>query len=121
MIHFVQYIPSFCEGFTPVVIDCETVDELLSQSPFSGYSARPDFDHFALDDNAVIAVFAEGFHWWVVGFLNPAEGLPLWEGWKFRDVDGNTYKGNAVRSSCGDEITLVDGRQIRVLRGRATA
>jgi hypothetical protein len=72
------------------------------------------FSHFAMSDNCLMVIHDDGFHWWVVGYVEKPErvDLPKWEGGKYRaQMSDGTIKilTNEVVSSCGYTLTLADG------------
>lgn len=116
-----HHIPTFVDWREPYPSsEFSTTDELLSLDVVRRYAELPKFSHFAMHDNALIAVLDDGFHWWVVGHVADPAGvdLPEWAGWKFRAVLPNGKrvvlgKGEVV-SACGDELTLRNGTKARV-------
>ncbi len=120
MIKFEQSMPTYCEGFDPELIDASSMQELLASPLFKRYSDDPKFEHFALEENTILAISDSGFSWWVVGYVKTDEplDLPKWCGWKFKAIlDGEeVVLGDEVISSCGDRLTLRDGRVATNLR-----
>lgn len=113
---FRQHIPAYVEMDRPAPIPFATTGDLLALDVVQRYRASSDgpFSHFAMDDNTLMVISAEGFHWWVVGFIaHPEEiDLPRWAGWKHlaRLVNGQeVVLTNEVVSACGGRLTLRDG------------
>lgn len=116
-----QHIPDFCEGFDKATAAFDSLDELLKIPFVANFMSSPNFHQFSVSDNHLMAEYRGGREWWVVGYLkNPNIGLPAWnhgiyEVWdKHRKLD---VPGNLVASSCGDDVTLGDGRTLK-RRGR---
>lgn len=116
---FIQHIPSFVEGCEPKIYEFNKLEELLCQPLFKHASEQPKFSHFAMSDNHIMEISDEGFHWWVLGRIEKPEmvDLPQWTGWKYRALlDGKeVVLSGEVVSSCGDELTLRDGRKAKNL------
>lgn len=62
-------------------ITFETVDELLSMDWIARRKNYQDGDfyRFSISENRLMAEYAEGKKWWVVGFLEKPIDLPKWE------------------------------------------
>jgi hypothetical protein len=119
---FIQYIPTFVDADAPEWHEFETTAELLSLEIVKRYGQDNDFSHFVLSENRLMEISDNGFHWWVVGYIEDPTtvNLPQWEGWKFRAEmpDGRkVILSDEVVSSCGDRLTLKDGTVARNLRG----
>jgi hypothetical protein len=114
-----QYRPAYFEGFENETVDFSTTYELIN-IPFVKNFAFGNFSHYAISDNCLMAIYDNGFEHWVVGFIkNPKSvKLPKWKGWKFRALlDGKeVVLSKEVVSSCGDVLTLRDGRKATNLR-----
>ena len=101
-----QHIPNYVEGFTPRTVVFETLEELLaidwvaqhavpmpeielvnvltgekaeppkSSGPFHRFSQSQEWENRWL----LMAEFAEGKKWWVVGYMKESvEGMPAWQ------------------------------------------
>lgn len=118
---FTQHIPSFVDQReAPKPDKFSTTEELLELQAVKQWKRNPEFSHFAMKDNALMAILDDGFSWWVVGFIKHPEqvNLPQWEGWKFRAElpNGDLVKlGDEVISSCGAVLKLRDGTTARNL------
>lgn len=114
-----QHIPAFVEidgGLRSS--DFSSIEELKEISWVKKWADDRDFHQFSVSDNYLIAEFRGGRDWWVVGHLsNPETSLPLWsEGiYECLGIDGAhlDIPGNEVYSSCGDNVTLRDGRVLK--------
>ena len=142
---FQQRIPSFVDGFERFSFDFATTEELLANDWIKSWSEpfKPqklttltvatgewtesetkntsgDFCRYSILDNCLMAEFDDGFHWWVLGYIEKPElvDLPKWSGWKYRAIlDGQeVVLTNEVISSCGDVLTLRDGRKAKNIR-----
>jgi len=143
--HFRQHVPSFVDGVERFGFDFTTTEELLGNEWIKGWSKpfKPkklisidfttgettesetkntsgDFCRYSISDNHLMAEFDDGFHWWVLGTIEKPEliDLPKWAGWKHRAIlDGEeVVLTDEVGSSCGDVLTLRDGRKARNIR-----
>jgi hypothetical protein len=114
-----EHIPGFADmGQEPLCFDFETTDELL-EVPIVKRWNKPmgnhQFSHYTLHKNALMAVHDDGFHWWVVGFIDDlsAVDLPEWSGGKYRVVDESgelkILQSKDVSSVCGEYLTSYDG------------
>lgn len=117
---FIQHIPGFVDGCDPLRYDFSTTQELLDKPLFKRATENPKFSHFAMSDNCIMEITDDGFHWWVLGTIEKPElvDLPTWAGWKHRAImDGEeVVLTNEVVSSCGDVLTLRDGRKAQALK-----
>lgn len=72
----------------------------------------------AMSESTLIEVTDNGFHWWVLGFIEHPElvaDIPQWEGWKHlaRLADGQeVVLTNEVVSACGGLLELRDGTEV---------
>lgn len=113
---FRQHIPAYVEMDRPAPIPFESTADLLALEVVQRYRTTSDgaFSHFAMDDNTLMVISGEGFHWWVVGFIAHPDDidLPRWTGWKHlaRLADGReVVLTTEVVSACGGRLTLRDG------------
>jgi hypothetical protein len=121
---FLQHIPNFVDTDRPEAIEFETTQDLLMIDKVKQWVKPIDgkeFSHFALSGKALIVVHDEGFHWWVVGYIErPDEiDLPRWYGGKYRaelPSGERVTLSNEVVSSCGDILTLRDGSTAKNIR-----
>lgn len=116
---FRQHIPSFVDGAESEIIKFNTTEELLNSELFQRYK-NPD-SSFVKDDNKIMEIHDDGYHWWVVGFVDQPDkiDLPKWDGWKFRAElkDGRkVVLSKEVVMSSGDILTLRDGSTAKNLR-----
>lgn len=121
MNRFKRHIPAFVDVDRPDWIPFETTADLLNLEIVKRYRTDTNFSHFAMEDNALMVISDNGFHWWVVGFIEKPDeiDLPKWEGWKFKAELANGERvilGNEVVSSCDGVLTLRDGTTARKLR-----
>ena len=121
-----QHIPNFVDTDKPEAVEFETTQDLLMIDKVKQW-ARPmdgkEFSHFALSCNVLMAIHDDGFHWWVVGYIDiehPTEiDLPKWESGKYRAKlsSGETViLTHEVVSSCGDTLTLKDGTTASLIK-----
>lgn len=94
---FKQHIPSFVDRFGEElpVIEFSTTQELLEIDVVKQWKKPMDgklFSHFAIKDNALMVIHDDGFHWWVVGYVEDplTIDLPMWDGPKYEKEE----KGN---------------------------
>jgi hypothetical protein len=79
-----------------------------------------EFSHFAIEDNCVMAISENGFHWWVLGMVSSPVNLPQWDHGMYACKDGDIaidVPGTQVIWSAGDDVCLKDGRMLK-RRGR---
>lgn len=103
------------------VIEFNTTEELLDHSLINSYSEKENFSHFAMSGNHLMEISDNGFRWWVIGVIeNPSIiELPEWDGGKHLAEDENGKEivlTKEVVSSCGDILTLRDGRKLKNLK-----
>ena len=114
-----QYCPTFFEGFENKTVEFSTDDDLIN-IPFVKNFARDNFSHYAMSGDCLMAIYDYGFDWWVIGTIQyPASvKLPKWNGGKYRALlDGKeVVLSNEIVSSCGDVLTLRDGRKAKNIR-----
>jgi hypothetical protein len=114
---FKQYIPTIVDdrGMSRCVINFDTSQDLLLNSYFDHYKQLPNFSHFAMSENTLMAILDDGFIWYVLGFisdLNSVADIPLWDGGKYNiNINGvkTVVSNDKVYSSCAGYITLIDG------------
>jgi len=85
---FKQHVPNCVDlSRKPALIEFNTLEELLSipyvNSRMDNYEDKV-FSHFALSDNSsrLMAVYNEGYYWWVVGSITGDTftlDLPVWK------------------------------------------
>jgi len=114
-----QYRPAFFEGFENETVEFSTDEELIN-IPFVKNFSNDKFSHYAVSDNHLMAIYDDGFEWWVIGTIQcPASvKLPKWNGGKYCALlEGKeVVLSKEVVSSCGDVLTLRDGRKAKNLR-----
>jgi hypothetical protein len=80
-----QHIPTFCDGFEPIKIECNNTEELLKHESLQRHTTDPDFFRFSQDKHQNISIYylmlelKEGTSWWVLGYVDTDMGLPKWE------------------------------------------
>lgn len=118
---FKQHIPAFVDVEHPADIPFATTAELLAIEVVQRYAERPDFSHFAMSDNMLMAISDGGYRWWVVGFIGHPELVDLsqWDGGRYRaelpsgeQVD---LRGDEVAWSSGNTLALRNGTTARDL------
>lgn len=121
------HVPGFVEVGDDFQYDYpfETTEDLLALAPVAARTKDAGHSHFVLNDrDYLMQITHDGFHWWVVGRVSKpgAVTLPKWDGgkWLARLPDGTeAVLTDEVQSSCGNVLTLRDGRTaINVLRER---
>lgn len=114
-----QYRPAFFEGFENELVEFSTDEELIN-IPFVKNFLNDKFSHYSVSDNHLMAIYDDGFEWGVIGTIQyPAlVKLPKWDGGKYHALlEGKEIVLNKeVVSSCGDVLTLRDGRKAKNLR-----
>jgi len=118
---FHRHIPNFCDdrGMDRTPFEFETKEQLFASEHVVGFSkSMPgrQFVGFRMDGRTLIAVYEDGFHWWVVGHVEqPMHDVPEWEGWKFRvmtkDRKVSVMGRDQVVASQGDVLTLANGEK----------
>lgn len=111
---FYSHVPGFIDS-DQIKVEFETLAELLNHPFVERFSENEGFQEYVKSDECLMAIYDDGFKWWVVGYLKePSEiDLPEWDkGLYLVKFEDKVYKakGEQVRSSCGDRITLYDGR-----------
>jgi hypothetical protein len=98
--------------------DFETWEELLSHDYINWYKRQPSFTRFSLaDQHTLMAEYRDGFEWWVVGYINYPSSLhlPEWRAKYYARLEGKeVILIDEVISSCGSELTLRDGRRLKI-------
>jgi len=113
-IKFRQHIPSFVDVREPIPVqEFASVEALLSslKSDWSGQT----FHRWSRDADYIMGEWDGGFHWWVMGRSDAdLSSLPKWEPVYLALIDGEETRltRSDVRSSCGDNLTLSDGRVV---------
>ena len=103
----------------------DTVEQLLAVPFVKRWADDADFSWLAIDKQPatdryyLMAIERGGRKWWVIGrLLNPVEGLRQWDGGIYEafDEDGKPIEipGSEVYSSCGDDLTLKNGRRLKL-------
>lgn len=114
MIRFARHIPTFVDSDPAPIKEFDSVQDLLSS--LSSDIPGKEFSHWARSKNAVMGVWNGGTSWWVMGFADGnLDELPEWKSVYEAIIDGKRVRlpDDAVRSSCGDKLTLNDGRVLR--------
>mgnify|MGYP003647243478 CR=1 FL=1 len=114
MICFRKHIPSFVDVREPIP-DQEfvTLQDLLG-------SLKKDvpgrtFHRWSRDGDYIMGEWDGGLDWWVMGRSDSdLSSLPQWEPVYLALIDGEETRltGADIRSSCGDYLTLSDGRVV---------
>lgn len=119
---FIVYMPSYIDRANkPRRFRFETTEELLAFEPMKLHSERLGFCGFALSYNNIMALYDDGFKWYVVGYVENSGpiDLPKWKGWKYRaqvdDGEIEVFSGPEILSSCGDTLILSDGRKAKII------
>lgn len=104
----------------------ETMEDLLHHDYVRRHTVYRHFFRFSIipRDNTLMAEFTDGFEWWVVGRIDDPSDLhlPEWRAKYYALLDGEeVILVDEVVSSCGDELTLRDGRKARNLRLHSVA
>jgi hypothetical protein len=98
----------------------ETMEDLLHYDFIRRNTVYHSFFRFSItEDNALMAEYSDGFRWWVVGRIDDPSnlGLPWWKAKYHALLNGQeVILVDEVISSCGDELTLRDGRKAKWLR-----
>jgi len=116
----VQYRPKSFEGFENKVVDFDSLDELLSIDFVNNFKNQKKFERFCLGDKHLMAIYDNGFHWFVVGLIDNPDliDLPKWDGGKYKVTDGEkeyVFNSSEVYRSNAYEVTLKDGRKFKSL------
>jgi hypothetical protein len=102
------------EGYPKALVEFNTLEELLAIPWVKSFSVHKTFYRYSVSDYHLMAEYRGGREWWVIGQLkNNDIGLPKWDkGFYEVWIDGKPelIPGKDVSSSCGDEVTLRDGR-----------
>jgi len=110
-IKFRQHIPSFVDVREPVPVEeFDGLQSLLGN--LKKAFGEHVFSHWARDGNAILGVWDDGLHWWVMGFTDgDISALPVWRPHYLALIDGveTRLTGEQVKSSCGAWLTLQDG------------
>lgn len=110
------HTPGFCRGddHQPDACEFETLTDLMNLERVKKWAKNPEFSYFALSDNIFMFIGNDGFKWWVIGYIEHPENidLPKWNrGKHLVELNGEIYiLTDEVRSVCGDQIELRDGR-----------
>lgn len=83
-----EHIPTFVDTREPPgQFEFETTEDLLNLDISTFYQKIENFSHFARSRNMFMAIYEEGYHWWVIGYLEKPEDvdLPIWDGGKYRE------------------------------------
>jgi hypothetical protein len=114
-----QHRPPYVDGYDNVCV-CFSTDDELFEIPFVKCFRHSNFSRYAMSGNHLMAIYDDGFEWWVIGTIKdpPSVHLPKWDGGKYRALlDGEpVILSRDVASSCGDVLTLKDGRTAKNLR-----
>lgn len=98
----------------------ETLEDLLRHDFIRRNTAYRSFFRFSIaEDNTLMAEYRDGFEWWVVGHIDDPSGLhlPAWRTKYHALLDGKeVILVDEVACSCGDELTLRDGRKALCLK-----
>ena len=65
----IQYIPTFCEGFTPKTAHADTIEELLKVDWIKNDTKIKGFHRFSVHGNMLMVEYNEGYTWWHVASL----------------------------------------------------
>lgn len=115
-----QHRPAYVEGLENTTVEFDDYESLVRIPFVKQFAEITGFSHFAISDNALMAVYKEGFEWWVIGHIADPGAVKIkkWDGGKYHALlDGKeVVLGKEVKSSCGNMLTLYDGRVAENLR-----
>ncbi len=115
-----QHRPAYVEGLENTTVEFDDYESLVCIPFVKRFAEIPGFSHFAVSDNSLMAVYKEGFEWWVVGYIADPDAVKIkkWDGAKYHALlDGKeVVLGKEVKCSCGNTLTLYDGRVAENLR-----
>jgi hypothetical protein len=114
-IKFRQHIPAFVDVREPVPPqEFSSLDELLS-SLKTDYPGKT-FHRWSREGRNIMGEWDEGVYWWVMGSSDSdISSLPQWEPVWVALIGGEEKRLTRadVWSSCGDNLTLRDGRVVK--------
>lgn len=98
-----------------------SIEDLYQLEFIKRHTEDPKFCYLAYEDNSLMAIYRDGFEWWVIGYCSDIKslGLPKWDKGKYLvDFNGITEIVNGTNHYCSvaDTITLKDGRVGRLIR-----
>lgn len=118
-----RHVPGCCSDGDepPEIVEFNTVEQLISIPFVNSFSNGQRFHRYSLSDRRLMAEYRDGKEWWVVGTLKyPVAGLPEWDHGIYECWNGSAavdIPGVEVKMSCGDDVTLNDGRVLKRKRG----
>lgn len=114
-----RHIPGCCSDGDepPEIVEFNTMEQLLSVPFVNSFSGGQRFHRYSLSRNHLMAEYRDGKEWWVVGTLKyPVAGLPEWDRGIYECLENGKsidIAGADVKMSCGDDVTLNDGRVLK--------
>ncbi len=119
---FRQRVPNYIDAPKPDPHVFNTLEELYADPHINNYMSKPDFSHLAIDGDYLMAIFDEGYKWWVLGFIeNPDDiDIPKWEKalYEVQMPNGTVtiLTNKDVRRTIGADVHLYDGTIAKNLR-----
>lgn len=115
-----QHRPAYVEGFENITVEFDDYESLVRIPFVKRFADSTGFSYFAVSGNCLMAIYKDGFEWWVVGYIEEPGSVSLreWEGAKYRALlDGKeVVLGKEVKFSYGNTLILYDGRTAENLR-----
>ena len=92
-----------------------SIEDLYQLDFIKSHIDEPTFSHLAYQDSSLMAIYRDGFEWWVIGYCKDIKslGLPEWDRGKYKVIfDGivEIIDGKDHYCTVGDRVTLKDGR-----------
>jgi hypothetical protein len=90
MAKFTQRIPGGVDpSLQPLVIEFDVQEELIDSDYVQGFTTMKGHVGFVMSDGMLMAISDEGYHWWVLGYIDEPDimDLPPWEGAKYRGME----------------------------------
>lgn len=113
-IKFRQHIPAFVDVREPVPVQEFVSLEALLSSLKTDWPGQT-FHRWSRDGDFIMGEWDSGLHWWVMGRSDADLSiLAKWEPVYLALIDGEETRLTRVdvQSSCGDNLTLSDGRVV---------
>lgn len=119
VVKFRTHIPSFADGEPAPVREFANVAEILASLEPRKEAGEQKFHRWSASSNYIMGEWDNGTRWWVMGYTDAdLSDLPKWKPVYVAMIDGvrTLLEDGEVRSSCGDYLTLYDGRVVRDAR-----
>lgn len=123
MNEFKAHIPCYIQEIFDILepISFSTTEELLNIPHVRKFSERwpggEEFSHYCVNDNLLMAVYKNGYLWFVVGYLKePVLDLPEWDGGKYLGWDAENDTSIEI-DSC--DVLVAGSNQIRLKNGQS--